>query len=100
MAQWIPINQASAGMILAENLMRNNTVVLMQKGTALDDSVLARLKKLGIDGLTVEEQHAEGEMKELKREHVAVVEAKFRKHRDNPLMDAIRKSTLQCLSDN
>ncbi len=96
--QKINLDQAQAGMTLARAVTNEKGITLCGEGTALTDSLIARLEKVAIHRLVVEGHPVDDGSEELspetKRE---VIMERFRHARKNPLNNAIMQVLLEKL---
>jgi hypothetical protein len=67
----IAIDDASAGMVLADEVCDRQGNVLLAKGTALSESTLAALRRRGVEGVRIEDDGASPEQLAAGREQVA-----------------------------
>jgi hypothetical protein len=68
----VGIDDASAGMVLADEVCDRQGNVLLAKGTQLSDSTLAALRRRGVEGVRVEDDGVSPEQLAAAREEVAV----------------------------
>jgi hypothetical protein len=91
--QNIPILLASSGMVIAKDVMRPDNpegFPVCGKGTTLSDSLIERLKKIGVPSITVEGHPVTMEGDISTEEQLAALEKRFRKISDDPIMTMVK----------
>lgn len=86
--QTIPITLSAAGMVLAREIMREdkpNGPPVCGKGLVLTDSLIERLRKMGIQSVTVEGQPVKQEGAETLESAIEALDRRFRKAGSDPL---------------
>ncbi len=92
--QNIPILLAVPGMVIAKDVMRPDNpegFPVCGKGTHLSDSLIERLKKTGIQSITIEGNPPKMEGDVSTEEKLAALEKRFRKISGDPVMNMIKK---------
>ncbi len=97
----IPLDKAEPGMILAQKIVREDGVLLCQKGTELTDGVLRMLKRMSFETVPVE--GAEEESPEEKAARIAkgtaAIEARFVRVGNDPVLSALKSTLIRRLSE-
>jgi hypothetical protein len=92
--QNIPITLAKAGMVLAKDIKGSDDPAAMTicgKGVKLTDSLLDRLRQMGIQSLTVDGHPVTTEGEASLEEMLAALDKRFIRVMDDPLMMKIRE---------
>ncbi len=93
----VPIQEAQAGMRLAEGVRNAAGAVLLTAGTELDDAALAGLCRRGIECLVVDQPdpRSETEIAEELARMEARVQHLFHRHLGNPEMQSLNQAILE-----
>jgi hypothetical protein len=104
--QNIPLSLAAAGMVLAREIKNSNEPnarVLCGKGVALTDSLINRLRQLGIESLTVAGHPVKMEGEQTVEDMLGALDRRFSRVANNPLMmkvkDIYRKRILRSMGE-
>lgn len=84
----VALDEAAAGMVLAEALLDGHGAVLLPSGTALSEATLASLRRRGVEHCSVLEAAAPPDPAELARQRQHDVERLARLFRHLPAGDA------------
>jgi hypothetical protein len=85
----VPIEKVEAGMITAQPIISEKGMVLCSKGSPLSETLIGRLRKLGIRAIAVEgEDPVEGTMDPVQSR--LEIDERFSKVADDPLMAEIK----------
>jgi len=96
--QKINLDQAQAGMTLARAVTNEKGITLCGEGTALTDSLIARLEKMAIHRLVVEGHPVDDGSEEFSPETMReIIMERFRHVRENHLNNAIMRVLLKKL---
>jgi len=105
--QKIPLNLATAEMVLARDIFKNDSPTGMPicgKGTVLSDSLLSRLQQMGVQSLYVEGHPVQQEGDRGLTEQLADLEKRFSKTMDNShnlmLLDIYRNQLRTAMGDD
>ncbi|MDT3736966.1 MAG: hypothetical protein ROZ00_12135 [Denitratisoma sp.] len=92
----VPIQEAQAGMRLAEEVRNAAGAVLLTAGTELDDAVLAGLCRRGVECIVVDrpDPRSEAEIADELARMEARVQHLFHRHRGNPEMQSLMQAVL------
>ncbi|MEW6267424.1 MAG: hypothetical protein AB1641_30500 [Thermodesulfobacteriota bacterium] len=96
----IPLDQAQPGMILAQKIVRNDGVLLANKGAEITDSLLRVLARLNFETVQIEVQEAaESPDDKAARllEEEAAIQARFVKVESDPILAELKKALLDRL---
>jgi hypothetical protein len=91
--QNIPILLASAGMVIAKDVMRPDNpegFPVCGKGASLSESLIERLKQIGVQSIAVEGHPVKMEGDVSPAEQLAALEKRFRKIADDPIMTLVK----------
>jgi len=98
----ISLEQAQPGMILAQQVVREDGVLLCQKGTELTDGLLKMLERLNFETVQIEtgatESPEEREAR-LAREEAAL-KARFVKVESDPILAELKRILLERLKES
>jgi hypothetical protein len=104
--QKIPISLATAGMVLAKDIKSSDdpaSMTICGKGVKLTDSLLDRLRQMGIQSLTVEGHPVVTAGEASLDEMLAALDKRFRRVTNDPLMmkvkELYRKQILRSMGD-
>lgn len=92
--QNIPILLVSSGMVIAKDVMRPDNpegFPVCGKGTPLSDSLIERLKQIGVQSITVEGHPVKMEGEVSPEEQLAALEKRFRKISGDPIMTLVKE---------
>lgn len=92
--QNIPLLLVSSGMVIAKEVMRPDDpegFPVCGKGAILSDSLIERLKKIGVQSITVEGHPVRMEGDGSTEEQLAALEKRFRKIVGDPVMTMVRE---------
>jgi hypothetical protein len=92
--QKIPLTLAASGMILAQDIKNPDNPEgppLCGKGVTLTDSLLDRLQRMGIQSIAVEGHPVNIEGEKSLEEELEILDRRFRKVTDDPLMNKLRE---------
>ena len=87
--QNIPLSLAAAGMIVAKEIKSSDdpaSLTVCGKGVKLSESLIDRLKHLGIQAITVEGHPVTVEGESTLEEMLTALDRRFRRVEDDPLM--------------
>lgn len=85
--QRIPISELKAGMVVAKAIMNDSGMVLLSEGTALTESLIARLGRMDLKSIFIEGAAASGKSRE---EMLADLDSRFSKTESEPYMGKIK----------
>lgn len=92
--QHIPISLATGGMVLARDVRRENnptSLPICGKGMPLTDSLIERLRNMGIPSVYVEGHPVEMEGERTLEEELELLDRRFRKVKDDPFMNKLKE---------
>jgi hypothetical protein len=92
--QNIPILLAASGMVTAKEVMRPDNpegFPVCGKGTTLSESLVERLKSMGVQSITVEGHPVEMEGEVSTAEKLAALDKRFRKISGDPVMAMVKE---------
>ncbi len=89
----LPTDKLKPGQILAQEVMRDDGVVLMAKGQELSESGISMLTRLDIESVVVEGDHfaSEEERKAYLRQQEDDLQMRFSRVEQDPVLRAIRE---------
>ena len=92
----VPIDEIEPGTLLAAALTNDKGSLILNRGTPLTESILARLHRIGVETLpvSVEPQKLEQERKEL----LEAIEKRFQGTRNNPFLQELKHIAIEHLS--
>ena len=88
-------------MILAQKVVRDDGVLLCQKGAELNEGMLRMLERMNYENVFIEEEEKETPEEKaarLKKEE-AVIEARFALVGSDPILTALKKTLLKRLAE-
>jgi hypothetical protein len=93
----ISLEDASPGMILAQKIVREDGVLLAQKGAELTDPMLRMLQRLNFEYVIVEEEFTETSEERAERlsKEEAEIEARFARVKDDPILKHLKTALLK-----
>ena len=90
--QKIPLNQASAGMVIAVDVMTSDGRLLASEGTPVDDAMLRRLALAGVTKLVVQGKPVPGaDMGYDTRARTERLDHLFRAHQEDKFMMTLKR---------
>ncbi|MDQ7837199.1 MAG: hypothetical protein RDU59_01745 [Thermodesulfobacteriota bacterium] len=89
--QTIPLTLATSGMSLARDILREDGIILCGKGTVLSEALIERLKRLGVQTITVEGHPIAEEGEKTQEEELADLEERFRPRAGDPLLMRVKE---------
>jgi len=90
----ISIDNAEEGMILAEDIfMPNKKMILCKKGTVLTNSMIERLKNVGVESILIEQKLSKEEREEMFQEKMIAIEKAF-SHKEEACINMIKNSLI------
>lgn len=98
--QKIPLASAVTGMVLARDIVRNDNPKgppICGKGVTLTDSLIERLKRMGVSTVTVEGRPVQMEGDKSLEEILEDLDRRFNKVEDDPLTGKLKKIYRQYL---
>lgn len=99
--QRIPLEQAKPGMIIAQKLVREDGVLLCQKGAELTDAMIRLLQRMNFETVPVEGQAIESpderEARIAKEE--AAIEVRFSRVASDPVLAKLKQTLLARLRE-
>ena len=98
----IPLEKAEPGMILAQKMVRDDGVLLCQKGAELTEGLLRIFKRLNFETVPIEEENTETSAERsarLTREE-ALLEARFSRVAADPILMELKKALLKRLRED
>ena len=97
----IPLEQAQPGMILAQKLVRQDGVLLAQKGAALNEPMLRLLERLNFDSVPVEVESTETPEERALRiaDEEEKLRARFSRVESDPILAALKSALLARLHE-
>ena len=97
----IPLEQARPGMILAQKLVREDGVLLAQKGAELSEPILRMLERLNFETVPIEVESTE--TPEERQARVALEEeklqARFSRVESDPILTALKAALAERLHE-
>jgi len=85
--QRIPLSELKAGMVVAKSITNESGMVLLSKGTALTDSLIARLERMDLSHISIEGASSSDKSK---AELLSELDHRFEKTGKEPYMDVIK----------
>ena len=98
----IPLEQAQPGMILAQQLVREDGVLLAQKGAELTEGLLRILARMNFETVAIEvvsEESPEEQADRIARE-AAEIESRFERVADDPILKKLKQALLDRLHED
>ena len=97
MIKKISVEQAQPGMILAQEVVRDNGVLLCTKGTALTDKLLSMLKRLNFETVRIEVGSTESPAERAERlaREEAQLDHRFSRVASDPVLAALKQALLK-----
>jgi len=89
--QTIPLTLATSGMILARDILREDGIILCGKGTGLSEALIERLKRLGVQTITVEGHPIAEEGEKTLEGELADLEERFSPRAGDPLLMRLKE---------
>jgi len=89
--QAIPLTLATSGMTLARDILREDGIILCGKGTVLSEALIERLKRLGVQTITVEGHPIAEEGEKTLEGELADLEERFRPRTGDPLLMRVKE---------
>ncbi|MBN2163229.1 MAG: hypothetical protein JXR25_09435 [Pontiellaceae bacterium] len=85
----VPIDDIASGTILAASLMSEKGSLILSRGTVLSDSILARLRRIGVEALpvSVNQEKLEQERSDLRE----AIEKRFQGSERNPYLQELKR---------
>ena len=98
----IPLDKAEPGMILAQKVIRDDGVLLCQKGTEVSDGVLHLLRRMNFETVVVESESEEPPEERAARiaKATAEIEARFVRVRSDPVLTALQNALIKRLNED
>lgn len=94
----IPIDKAQPGMIVIDKVVNDKGMVLLPPGATLNEALIARLKKWGVQNVTCKDDNAPSEnslsesSNKMNMELEKRIDEKFKPVLDDPIMEVIYKA--------
>ncbi len=90
----ISIDNAEEGMVLAEDVfMPNKKMILCKKGTVLTDSMIERLRNIGVESILIEQKLGREEREKMLQEKINAIEKAFL-YKDGACVNMIKDSLI------
>ncbi|MBW2092277.1 MAG: hypothetical protein JRI34_09180 [Deltaproteobacteria bacterium] len=102
MIKKIPLEQAQPGMILAQQVVRDDGVLLCQKGTELTEALLRMLERLNFETVQVEMGVTETpeELAARLAKEEAELKARFSRVESDPILAELKRVLLERLKES
>jgi hypothetical protein len=99
MIKKIPLDEARPGMILAQQLQRDDGLLLCQKGAELTENLLRVLTRLGFETIQIEVGQTETPAEQAARlaRDEAEIEARFVRVASDPILAELKRALIQRL---
>ncbi|GEM_PF-2811319 len=89
----LSVEKLKPGMRLAEDIYRGSAI-FCKKGTVLTEAIIEKLKEIGIEEVSIEEEISKEKMRKFLEEKISLVEEVF-KDVDNPCARMIKKAFVE-----
>ena len=84
----INVDEAKSGMITSRPVSNENNIIILKENTELTDSIIDRLKKMGIEYIFVK---TEKRFSKSREDTLNEVEKRFSRVVNNPIMDKLKR---------
>jgi hypothetical protein len=92
---YVPINEIQPGTPLAEPLLNTEGSLILNRGTLLTESILNRLRRIGIETLSIStDPHT---LEKENQELLNAVEERFKGMENNPFLQELKRLALEHL---
>ncbi len=98
----IPIENAKAGTVVSEDVLNDKGNILVREGTELTESMIKKIRSLGISVISVnEEDSKKGDNKDSSESFAPLEELdkRFSNVREDPIMEEIRYAVLEYIEE-
>lgn len=101
MQKKIPLEKAEPGMILAQQLTRDDGVLLSNKGTEITEGLLKMLDRLNFETVTIEEGEVETPEEQAARQAKEEIELeiRFSNVSSDPILQELKSAMLERLKE-
>jgi coenzyme F420-reducing hydrogenase beta subunit len=96
----ILLENAAPGMILAQKILRDDGVLLAQKGAEITEPLIRMLSRMNFETVAVEEEETETPEERAERidQEIEAIEKRFVRVAQDPVLAALKKALIQKLT--